>query len=245
MDTAALAYAFPFASPDLLVPEHTDLAAEPGTQARGGGRGGVLYGHNLGAAGALVMWDRFGLDNYNSVVLGRSGSGKSYLIKLELLRQLCRGVHAHVIDPESEFTRLATAVGGTIIRPGAPGIRINPFDLPIHTHPDTGARTAAPDTLRRRRLFLHTFLAVTLGHTPTPAERAVLDTALTATYRRAGITDDPATWTRPAPLLGDLHTTLHTLANNTSSTSATDTDTDRHRRWWRRGRCGGRWRRRG
>ncbi|WP_219419920.1 VirB4 family type IV secretion system protein [Pseudonocardia nigra] len=199
MDTAALAAAFPFTSPDL----------PGGDGPNGDGPGGVLYGHNLGSQG-LVFWDRFGCDNYNSVVLGRSGSGKSYLVKLELLRSLYRGVDAQVIDPEDEYSRLGVAVGGTVVRPGAPGVRLNPFDLPIHTHPGTGARTAAPDALARRVLFLHTFLAVALGTTPTATERAVLDAAITATYRYAGITDDPRTWTRPAPLLRDLHATLAT-----------------------------------
>jgi hypothetical protein len=208
MDTAALSYAFPLASPDLPT---TDPA---GGRHIGDRVSGVLYGHNLASAGSLVFWDRFGLDNYNSVVLGRSGSGKSYLIKLELLRHLYRGIQAHVIDPEAEFSRLATAVGGTIIRPGAAAVRLNPFDLPIHSHPATGARTAAPDTLRRRQLFLHTFLAVALGQPLTPDERAVLDTAITTTYRQAGITNDPATWTRPAPLLRDLYTTLNAVGDN-------------------------------
>jgi hypothetical protein len=128
-----------------------------------------------------------------------------YLIKLELLRRLYRGVHAHLIDPEAEFTRLATTVGGTIIRPGAPGVRFNPFELPVYTDPGTRARTAAPDALRRRQMFLHTFLAVVLGQPSIAAERAVPDTA---TNRRAGITDEPSTWTRPASLLRDLHATL-------------------------------------
>ena len=184
----------------------------------------MLYGHNLGSQ-SLVFWDRFAADNYNAVILGRSGSGKSYLAKLELLRSLYRGVHAQVIDPEDEYLRLGAAVGATLVRVGAAGVRINPLDLPIHTDPATGARTAAADTLTRRALFLHTFLAVALQATPThsgggPAggvggggglsstERAVLDTAITLTYRGAGITDDPATWDRPAPLLADLHATL-------------------------------------
>ena len=185
----------------------------------------MLYGHNLGSQ-SLVFWDRFAADNYNAVILGRSGSGKSYLAKLELLRSLYRGVHAQVIDPEDEYLRLGAAVGATLVRVGAAGVRINPLDLPIHTDPATGARTAAADTLTRRALFLHTFLAVALQATPTQAEarpvarrrggggglssteRAVLDTAITLTYRGAGITDDPATWDRPAPLLADLHATL-------------------------------------
>jgi type IV secretory pathway VirB4 component len=198
-DTSALAAAFPFTNPDLPPPDPATGAAPTG----------VLYGYNLGSQG-LVHWDRFALDNHNSVILGRSGAGKSYLVKLELLRSLYRGVEVHVIDPEDEYARLASAVGGTYIHLGAENVRLNPFDLPLHTRPD-GRRTAPKDALLRRSLFLHTVLAVLLGTEPAPYERAVLDRAITATYRRTGITADPRTWTRPAPLLTDLAITLTTM----------------------------------
>ena len=68
------------------------------------------------------------LDNHNSVVLARSGAGKSYLVKLEVLRNLYDGVHVAVVDPEDEYTRLARAVGGTAVQLGAPGVRFNPLD---------------------------------------------------------------------------------------------------------------------
>lgn len=195
-DTAALSAAFPFTSPDLPPANPTSVAAP----------GGVLYGYNIGSQG-LVHWDRFALDNHNSVILGRSGAGKSYLVKLELLRSLYRGIEIHVIDPEDEYIRLAAAVGGTQIRLGAEQVRLNPFDLPIHTRPD-GRRTAPRDALIRRSLFLHTAIGVLLGATLTPAERAVLDQGITSTYQRAGITADQRTWSRPAPLLADLATIL-------------------------------------
>jgi type IV secretory pathway VirB4 component len=188
--------AFPFTSPDLPAADPTS-AADPT---------GVLYGYNLGSAG-LVCWDRFACDNHNAVVLGRSGAGKSYLVKLELLRSLYRGVEVHVVDPEDEYARLAAAVGGTVLRPGADGVRVNPFDLPVHTHPG-GRRTAPKDALVRRSLFAHTLLAVLLGEPLNPPARAVLDRAVAAAYRRAGITADPRTWTRPAPLLADLAAAL-------------------------------------
>ena len=194
-DTAAVAAAFPFTSPD-LPPADPASAAAPA---------GVLYGYNVGSQG-LVHWDRFACDNHNAVVLGRSGAGKSYLVKLEALRSLYRGVEVHVIDPEGEYPRLAAAVGGTVLRLGAPGVRLNPFDLPIHPTAD-GRRTAPADALVRRALFLHTVLAVLLGDL-SAAERAVLDAAITATYHDTGVTADPRTWTRPAPLLADLVTTL-------------------------------------
>lgn len=195
-DTGALAAAFPFTSSDLPSPD----------PARSGAASGVLYGHNLGSQG-LVYWDRFAQPNHNAVVLGRSGAGKSYLVKLELLRSLYRGVEAAVIDPEDEYARLASAVGGTYLRLGADGVRLNPFDLPIHTAPG-GRRTAARDALTRRSLFLHTVLAVLFGADLTASEKAVGDRAIAATYQRAGITADTRTWTRPAPLLRDLETVL-------------------------------------
>ena len=181
MDTGALAASFPFSSPDLSAD-----AASPTA---------VLYGLNT-ASSSLVMWDRWALDNYNSVILARSGSGKSYLAKLELLRSVYAGIEAIVIDPENEYARLCEAVGGVMIRPGRPGVHINPLELP--PVPD------GTDTLVRRALFAHTVIAVLLGEQPDPAGRAALDAAVTATYDKVGITSDPATWSRPAPLMRDL-----------------------------------------
>ncbi|MEU4767690.1 DUF87 domain-containing protein [Actinosynnema sp. NPDC023794] len=197
-DTSALAAAFPFTSPDLPAPDPTSVAAPSG----------VLYGYNIGSQG-LVHWDRFGdgMHNHNSVILGRSGAGKSYLVKLELLRNLYRGIEIAVVDPEDEYARLAAAVGGTYIHLGARGVRLNPFDLPIHTRPD-GRRTAPKDALVRRSLFLHTVIAVLIGGEPTAAERAALDRAIAATYQSVGITADARTWTRPSPALRDLRDQL-------------------------------------
>ena len=200
-DTSALAAAFPFTNPD-LPPADPASAAAPG----------VLYGYNLGSQG-LVHWDRFAVDNHNSVVLGRSGAGKSYLVKLELLRSLYRGIEVLVVDPEDEYARLANAVGGSYLRLGAEGVRLNPFDLPVHTRSD-GRRTAAKNALIRRSLFLHTAVSVLLGSPPSPEERAALDRAVLATYEQAGITSDPRTWTRPAPLLADLADTLAKSGEN-------------------------------
>ena len=198
-DTTALAAAFPFDSPQLPV---TDPIAA--TQPRG-----VLYGRD--AASGLVFVDRFAPDahNHNMVVLGRSGAGKSYLVKTEILRSLYRGIEQIVIDPEDEYRGLADAVGGAHLRLGAPGVRLNPFDLEIRTRHD-GRRTAPPDALTRRKLFLHTLIQVLLGE-QTPTQRAILDTALTATYIAAGITDEPTTWTRPAPTLSTLRDQLARL----------------------------------
>ncbi|MBV7706512.1 PrgI family protein [Nocardia nova] len=198
-DTTALAAAFPFDSPQLPV---TDPIAA--TQPRG-----VLYGRD--AAAGLMFVDRFAPEahNHNTVILGRSGAGKSYLAKTEILRSLYRGIEQVIIDPEDEYRRLAEHVGGTHIRLGAPGVRLNPFDLEIRTSLD-GRRTAPSDALTRRKLFLHTLIQVLLGE-QTPTQRAILDTALTAAYAAAGITDEPTTWTKPAPTLTVLRDQLARL----------------------------------
>ncbi|MEU4898013.1 DUF87 domain-containing protein [Streptomyces sp. NPDC044780] len=187
-DTAALAACFPFASPELPAP----------AGAAGAGAGSqVLYGLNA-VSGAPVLWDRFGCDNYNSVTLARSGAGKSYLAKLELLRLLFTGVTAFVVDPENEYVRLTETVGGNVVALGADGVRLNPFDLPRHDAAD------GDDVLTRRVLFLHRFLAVLFGTKVKGAEEAALDRALLRTYARAGITADARTWTRTPPVLADL-----------------------------------------
>jgi type IV secretory pathway VirB4 component len=193
-DSDALAAAFPLASADLPAPLPGD-----GVPA-----GGVLYGLNT-ASNGVVWWDRWSQDNHNSVVLARSGAGKSYLVKLETLRSLYDGVQVSIIDPEDEYLRLCEAVGGTAIQLGAAGIRVNPFDIP--------AGDRRPDALTRRALFLHTLVSVLFGQQPPPAERAALDKAIMATYTAAGISNDPATWARPAPLLRDLAVCLAAQAN--------------------------------
>ncbi|WP_433345518.1 helicase HerA domain-containing protein [Micromonospora sp. CA-111912] len=190
MDTAALAAAFPLASADPPAP----LPGDPPTE------GGVLYGVNPDSQG-IVWWDRWAQENHNSVVLARSGAGKSYFVKLEILRNLYQQVQVAVIDPEDEYPRLADAVGGTVVRLGLAGVKVNPLDLPTS---DT-----RPDVLTRRGLFLHTLIAVLLGQQPPPTERAALDRAILTAYRQAGITADPATHHRPAPLLRDLADCLH------------------------------------
>lgn len=190
LDTAALAASFPFASTDLSAPA-------PGERAS---TAAVLYGVNTTSTGVL-MWDRWAQDNHNMVVLARSGAGKSFFVKLDVLRNLYQGVAVAVIDPDDEYAALAAHIGGTHIQLGRPGVRINPLALP--------AGDRRPDVLQRRALMLHTTISVMLGAPPPPAQQAALDRAIPATYHRAGITHDPSTWHRPAPTLTDLATTLN------------------------------------
>lgn len=197
LDTAALAAAFPFASSDVPAPA-------PGERPTSTP---VLYGVNTNSTGVL-MWDRWAGDNHNSVVLARSGAGKSYFVKLDVLRNLYQGVTVSVIDPEDEYAALAHMVGGRLIQLGTPGARINPLALP------PGDRR--PDALQRRTVMLHTVISMMLGAVPSPPQQAALDRAIPATYRTAGITHDPTTWTRRPPSLKDLADTL-TAQNDADS----------------------------
>ena len=175
-DTEALAASFPFA------------AADPPLDPNG-----VLYG--LAAAGAPVVLDRFARDNYNSVLLARSGAGKSYLAKLEALRLLYAGVQVFVIDPEDEYRRLCQAVGGVYLPlAGADAVTLNPLDLPAG-----GDR----QTLDERRSSSPSWSSCcSAGWQLRSCRRSTAP--IRACYSGAGISDDPATHSRPAPLLRDL-----------------------------------------
>ncbi|WP_222853465.1 VirB4 family type IV secretion system protein [Fodinicola acaciae] len=199
MDTSALSSAFPFTSADLPGPDPT-RPTEFGD--------GILYGTNVSSPG-VVVWDRWACDNANMVVLGRSGAGKSYFGKLDLLRNLYLDSDATVIDPEDEYVALSEMVGGTTIHFGRPGVRINPFDLPAAASPDSDA-IPGTDSLTGQALFLHTLIGVLLKQPLSATEASTLDTAIMDAYRGAGISLDPRTWRRPAPVLADLSTALRT-----------------------------------
>lgn len=182
-DTRALAASFPFASAEI------------------DGASGILLGRNATTSG-LVFVDRFALENHNQVILARSGAGKSYLAKLQILRALYAGVEVLVIDPENEYGRLARAVGGTEITLGSDGSRLNPLDL---------AAAGQPEAITEQTLFMHTLTEALLGEL-TVAQRATLDRAVLGAYERAGITADPRTHTSRAPLLADVVELLDGLA---------------------------------
>src|SRR5690606_6747046 len=140
-------------------------------------------------------WDRWAEANHNSVVVARSGAGKSYFAKTTLLRELYQGASVTVIDPDGEYTALASSVGGTVCAPGAAGEPVNPLALPDHPR---------PEDLTRRKLFCASVIETALAEPLSSTEAAAVDAAVTAAYRAAGIDDDPATWGRKPPTLTDV-----------------------------------------
>lgn len=182
MDTTSLATTFPFVSSDLSDDK------------------GVMYGINA-HNGSLVIFDRFSMQNYNSVVFATAGAGKSYMIKLEVLRSLMLGTEIIVIDPENEYRELATAVGGQYIAFGYDeASKINPFDLSL-------VEEAGENALNSKVLSVHRLLKVMLGSLD-PIEESILDRAMMESYKAKGITPDPSTQTREPPLIEDLYKSL-------------------------------------
>jgi len=203
MDTGSTSTSFPFTSADLSQDN------------------GIMYGINMHNSG-LVIFDRFSLENGNSVVFAKSGAGKSFTVKLEALRSMMFGTEVFIIDPENEYERMCEAVGGAYVKLSLNSpTRINPFDLPGKTEDEEDSANA----LRSNLITLHGLLRLMMGGAQaqmaasqnqnamvapalSPVEESDLDAALIETYSKAGITNDPLTHTSPPPTIMNLYDTL-------------------------------------
>jgi len=187
MNTEPLSSVFPFVSFDLSSNE------------------GILYGINQ-HNNSLVLFDRFSLENANMCIFAQSGAGKSYAVKLEVLRSLMLGVNVIIMDPENEYEMLSEAVGGSYfkISLSSPS-HVNPFDLPIPMEDEDPA-----DVLRSNVINLVGLMRLMLGGL-TPEEDAVMDRALTETYASKDITAEADFSKIEPPLMSDLETVLETM----------------------------------
>jgi len=186
MDTTSLATTFPFVTSELTM-NH-----------------GIMYGINMHNK-SLVIFDRFELENANSVVFAKSGAGKSYFVKLEALRSLMLGTDIIIIDPEREYEDLSRAVGGSYISFSQDkGDKMNPFEL-------SGVYEEGEDELRIKIQSLIGFFKIMFDGLSN-TEISILDRALILTYREKGITYDPATQKNPPPMLEDLYKVLKGMA---------------------------------
>ncbi len=181
MDTTSVASTFPFTSYEISQPN------------------GIFYGVNT-LNNSLIIVDRFSFENANSVVFGKSGSGKSFLVKLEVLRQMMFDTEILIIDPEDEYRALCHALDGEYISFSKDSeVKINPFALL------SDDRTEAQ--LGIKFLALHSLLKIMLGEF-SPTQEALLDRALVLCYKQKGIIPDPSTFGREPPILEDLYKTL-------------------------------------
>lgn len=184
LNTSPLSSFFPFVS--------FDLSSDKG----------ILYGLNR-HNGSLILFDRFGLENYNSIIFAKSGSGKSYATKLEILRTLMFDTEVIIIDPEREYEYLAESVGGRYFDISlTSGHHINPFDLPAPTEDESPA-----EVLRSNIVNLVGLFRVMLGGL-TPAEDSIVDQAITETYALKDISPEVDFTKLEPPLLSDFETVL-------------------------------------
>ncbi|MEK7162919.1 MAG: ATP-binding protein [Patescibacteria group bacterium] len=167
---------------------------------------GALYGINR-HNNSLIIFDRFSLENANMVIFAKSGSGKSFTSKLEVLRSMMMGVDVLIIDPENEYQKLAESVGGSIFKISLTSEnQINPFDIPIVPKGEDPA-----DVFKSHILNIAGLIKLMLGSI-TPEEDAFLDRAITAAYESRDITPDRKDFTDiEPPLLEDLQTILENM----------------------------------
>ena len=168
---------------------------------------GILYGINR-HNNSLILFDRFSLPNANAVVFATSGAGKSYAVKLEILRSLMLGTSVLVIDPENEYKHLAESVGGAFLNVSLNSeSRINPFDLPKAIEgedPHSILRSAVVNILGLMNLML--------GKLSTE-EQAIMDKAIWETYAKKDITMDSLDFANMAPpTMADLVEVLGSMA---------------------------------
>ncbi len=189
LNTGPLSSLFPFISFDLSSNE------------------GILFGVNKHNS-SLILFDRFSLENANMVIFAKSGSGKSYAVKLEILRSLMLGAECIIIDPENEYKPLADAVDGSFFKISlSSDNHINPFDLPEPREDET-----PEDVLRSNIINLVGLTRIMLGGL-TPEEDAIMDRAIMETYAAKDITpySDPKKWKENIPTLSDLESVLDTM----------------------------------
>lgn len=188
MNSSPIAASFPFMSAELTSDN------------------GILYGINR-HNNSLILFDRFSLQNANSVVFATSGAGKSYAVKLEILRLLMVGVSVIVIDPEFEYKQLSDAVGGTFINISlASEAKVNPFDLPR----PVGEQVSTEDIIRSAVITLKGLFRVMFGAI-TNEEDSILDRALLETFAKKDITPDSDLATVEAPVMADFESVLEGL----------------------------------
>jgi len=171
---------------------------------------GILYGVNRHNS-SLVIFDRFSLENYNSIIFAKSGAGKSYATKLEIIRTLMFDTEVIVIDPEREYEYLAEAVGGRYFNISlSSDHHINPFDLPIPREDEAPA-----DVLRGNIISLVGLFRIMLGGL-TAEEDSIIDRAITETYALKDISADSDFSTIEPPLLSDFEMVLQGMEGSES-----------------------------
>lgn len=194
MDTTSLSTTFPFTSSELSDNQ------------------GVLYGINAHNE-SLVIFDRYSLENANMLILATSGAGKSFAVKLEILRSLMFDCQVIILDPENEYEMVTKSVGGNYLSFSTSSTnKINPFQI-------ARPKESTEDEIGYKYLFLMSLLKIMIGEM-NPIEEATMNRALVLTYRQKGITEDPSTHVLEPPRMEDLYRALIGMEESVSKTLA-------------------------
>ena len=160
------------------------------TDPQGAYIGRDKYGTNI-----LVDFDRRAEDktNSNALILGNSGQGKSYLLKLILTNIRESGKRIICLDPESEYETLCDALGGCYIDFMSGEYTINPLEPKAWTDSVEDIDATTPEAFKKvTRLsqhiaFLKDFFRSYKGFTD--AQIDTIEILLSKLYARFGITD--------------------------------------------------------
>lgn len=145
---------------------------------------GIFIGSNL-YNNSMILVDRFNKDKYknaNMCVFGTSGAGKSFYIKLLILRCRLLGIEQFIIDPEREYNKIAESVDGTLVKLGPSSeTYVNIFDIREESIED------GQGFLSSKLQKLRGFFSLIFGEMD-EEKTAILEEKLIKTYESKGIT---------------------------------------------------------
>ncbi|KKU09585.1 MAG: Type IV secretory pathway VirB4 component-like protein [Parcubacteria group bacterium GW2011_GWB1_46_8] len=171
---------------------------------------GIFYGVSL-QNNSPVIFDRFSLENSNSVIFAKSGAGKSYFTKLEIIRSLMWGTKVLVIDPENEYKHLTEALGGSFFRIAIDSAdHLNPFDITTVADDEDPA-----SAFRQHVIDLIGLIRVMVGEL-SPEQEAILDQAIKQTYASRDITPETPFFGKEPPVISDLEQVLESMEGGKS-----------------------------
>lgn len=195
MVTSTLAGAFPFYS-DKFFEDNGDIIGTTGS----------------GVPVCFDMWYNLNnkkaetRTNANLTILGASGKGKSYFMKLMLLNELKKNTKIFILDPENEYEYIAKAFNGQTIDVAGGKIRINPFEIFPDIDESGNIMSVKGNMLGKHLPFLVDFFKITLPYLSNYA-RQVLERLVSDTYKSKNIrnsTDISKLKTEDFPTFQDL-----------------------------------------
>lgn len=145
---------------------------------------GLYYGVNS-TSHNLVVLNRLEAQNSNGLIIGKSGSGKSFAAKMEMTQAFLSndGNEVFVIDPQAEYKPLCEALGGQVVRiaPGS-GTHINPFDMDLDYASNGDGTGDDPVTVKSDYISALCEAAIGGNYGLNPVQESVIDRCVRMIY---------------------------------------------------------------